>query len=176
MPSQPILTIFPPKCSNFNPPKSWKNLTIKEKILLNVEDTPIISTQRSLGIVFHFWTTYKWIEIHWMHVVNYHNFICTNGNRSESNKFSCYNFQQNNMHDISYHCILDTFLFSTFGLKLGSFYHRPPINQNVINCNKLQIFLFSIKRDIFNLELVEDEKVELIVYTHSFMCIESLLI
>jgi hypothetical protein len=29
---------------------------------------------------------------------------------------------------------------------------------------------------MFNLELVQDEKVELIVYTHSFfMCIESLL-
>jgi hypothetical protein len=37
------------------------------------------------------------------------------------------------------------------------------------------MFLLSIKRDIFNLELVQDEKVELIVDTHSFMHIESLL-
>jgi hypothetical protein len=40
---------------------------------------------------------------------------------------------------------------------------------------KLHMFLLSIKRDIFNLELVQDEKVELIVDTHSFMHIESLL-
>jgi hypothetical protein len=48
-----ILTIFPPKSSNLNPPNSYKDLTIKEKILLDVEDIPIVSMQKRMGNLFH---------------------------------------------------------------------------------------------------------------------------
>jgi hypothetical protein len=48
-----ILTIFPPKSSNLNPSNSYKDLTIKEKILLDVEDIPIVSMQKRMGNLFH---------------------------------------------------------------------------------------------------------------------------
>jgi hypothetical protein len=48
-----ILIIFPPKSFNLNPPMSYKDLTIKEKILLDVEDIPIVSMQKRMGNIFH---------------------------------------------------------------------------------------------------------------------------
>jgi hypothetical protein len=114
-------------------------------------------------------------------VVNYHNFIFINGNNNLGN------FQQNNMHDffhtLTYHIIPMyfglTFYFQHLeqGLEAFVISHmpHPPMGQNVIDYNKLHIFLFVIKRDI-NLEFVKMEIQKLIMYTCSFfICTKFLL-
>jgi len=56
-------------------------------------------------------------------------------------------------------CLFDTFLLSTLeqGLETFIIRHMTPMGQNVINCNKLYIFLLLVIMDI-NLELVQDGK------------------
>lgn len=52
--------------SNLNPPYSTKHFNIKEKMLSNVVNIPIVCTQRQIKMVFHYWTRYRWINIHWV--------------------------------------------------------------------------------------------------------------
>jgi hypothetical protein len=35
-------------------------------MLLEVARTSIVSTQRKIGILFQAWTTYKWMDNHWI--------------------------------------------------------------------------------------------------------------
>jgi hypothetical protein len=48
-----ILSILPPKSFNFNPQNFYQNLTIKEKILLDVKDGLIVSMQKRMENLFH---------------------------------------------------------------------------------------------------------------------------
>jgi len=64
LPSQPMLNNLPTNSPNPNPPNSNKHFNIKEKWLLDVLETPIVSTHKMMGVFFHVWTTYNWMEIH----------------------------------------------------------------------------------------------------------------
>jgi hypothetical protein len=61
-----MFTNFPRSSSNPNPTNSNKNFNIKTKMLLKVANIITISKQRKMGILFHCWTTYKWMDNHWM--------------------------------------------------------------------------------------------------------------
>jgi hypothetical protein len=59
-----MFTNFPTNSSTPKPQKSNINLTIKEKMLLEVVDKLIASTNRRMGMRLYFCTTYKWIDNH----------------------------------------------------------------------------------------------------------------
>ncbi len=63
--SQPMFTNFLTSSSNPNPSNSNKHFNIKTK-MLKVANIIAISTQRNMGILFHCWTTYKWMDSHQM--------------------------------------------------------------------------------------------------------------
>ncbi len=64
--SQPMFTNFPTSSSTLIPQKSNIHLNIKEKMLSKVVDKLIISTHRRIGMRFHFCSTYKWIDNHYV--------------------------------------------------------------------------------------------------------------
>lgn len=66
LPLHPLLINMLTSSFNLKPPYSTKHFNIKEKMLSNVVDVPIVCTQRRIKILFHSWTMYRWIKSHWV--------------------------------------------------------------------------------------------------------------
>jgi len=92
-----MLTNLLPNNFILNPPKSNKILSNNANMLLDVAKTPIVSTQKIMGIFLQVCNMYKWIHNHY--VVNCCDCIYINANQGNCYKCGFCGIQQHTMHD-----------------------------------------------------------------------------
>jgi hypothetical protein len=94
IPCSPISKIIPltPIYPNFN-----MHFNIKAKMLFKMIEIHIVSTQKRMGILLHFWTTYKWIENHCVLLIVVTSVVVITMKVAITNVYF-HSLQQNNMH------------------------------------------------------------------------------